>query len=78
MELRLIGLNSRNEQGPNEERRFIIMGGILDTPINNFLASHNSSSTRLSCPCLPHKGPSSPILIIVQIVIENMVSFSDP
>jgi len=73
--LRQIRLGSRSGLGPTKERRFTIMGGISDTPIDsNFLGSHKHSSVGNSCPRLPHEGPSSPIAAIMCTVIINMVT----
>jgi hypothetical protein len=70
-----IGLGSSSGLGPIKERRFTIVGGINNTPINNnFLGSHKHSSVEISCQRLPHEGLSSPIVITACTVIVNMVT----
>jgi hypothetical protein len=62
--------------GPIEEKKFTIVGGITNTPINNnVLGSHKHNSVGISCPRLPHEGPSSPITSITHTIIVNMVTF---
>jgi hypothetical protein len=52
------------------------VGGINDTPIsNNFLGSRKHSSVGMSCPRLPHEGPSFLIVATTRIVVINMVTF---
>ncbi len=48
IELKQTRLGSSSELGSNEERRFIILGGMLNMPIsNNLPSSHRGSNTRL-------------------------------
>jgi hypothetical protein len=70
-----IRLGSSSGLGSIKERRFTIVGGINNTPINNdFLGSHKHSSVGISCPRLPHEGPSLPIATTTRTVIVNMVT----
>jgi hypothetical protein len=73
--LRQIRLSSSGGLGPTKERRFIIVGGINDTPNgSNLLGSHKHSSIGVTCPRLPHEGPSFPTSTTTRATIVNMVT----
>ncbi len=50
--------------------------GINDTPISsNLPRSHRCNNIGVSCPRLPHEGPSSQTTTTTHIIIVNMVTF---